>query len=109
MLQGGRLTSFIICSKPDIFFLTSYDQAWFFDNPLASVIDPSHEPPLTVRNEVKRGMTGEAKFLCWKFPVVKPNFVIFFDEVLQTYHLKKIWLLDTYKYCQSNQKFSSQS
>ena len=33
MLQGGRLTSFIICSKPDIFLLTFSDQAWFFDNP----------------------------------------------------------------------------
>ena len=38
MLQGGRLTSFIICSKPDIFFLTLSDQAWFFDNPYAYVI-----------------------------------------------------------------------
>ena len=38
MLQGGRLTSFIICSKPDIFLLTFSDQAWFFDNPKASVI-----------------------------------------------------------------------
>ena len=38
MLQGGRLTNFIICSKPDIFILTLSDQAWFFDNPKASVI-----------------------------------------------------------------------
>ena len=38
MLQGGRLTSFIICSKPDIFLLTFSDQAWFFDNLQASVI-----------------------------------------------------------------------
>ena len=37
------------------------------------------------RDRSKRGQEGiisEAKFLCWKFPVVKPNFVIFFDEVL---------------------------
>ena len=38
MLQGGRLTSFIICSKPDIFLSTFSDQAWFFDNPYSSVI-----------------------------------------------------------------------
>ena len=37
MLQGGRLASFIICSKPDIFLLTFSNQAWFFDNPQASV------------------------------------------------------------------------
>ena len=45
-------------------------------------IDPSHEAAINRSKRGQEGITSEAKFLCWKFPVVKPNFVIFFDEVL---------------------------
>ena len=38
MLQGGRLTSFIICSKPDIFLLTFSDQALGLQTDIASPI-----------------------------------------------------------------------
>ena len=73
-----------------------------------TTIGPSYEAAINGLKRGQEGIASEAKFLCWKFPIVKPNFVIFFDEVLQTYYLEKILLLDTYKYCQSNQKFSSQ-
>ena len=45
-------------------------------------IDSSHEKAISRSKRGQEGITSEAKFLCWKFPVVKPNFVIFFDEVL---------------------------
>ena len=45
-------------------------------------IDPSHEAAISRSKRGQEGITREAKFLCWKYPVVKSNFVIFFDEVL---------------------------
>ena len=44
----------------------------------ATVIDPSHEAAINGSKRGSGGITSEAIFLCWKFAIVEPNFVIFF-------------------------------
>ena len=43
-----------------------------------SEVGPSHEAAINGSKRGQEGITSEAKFLCWKFPIDKPNFVIFF-------------------------------
>ena len=45
-------------------------------------MDPSHKAAINDSKRGKEGITNEAIFLCWKFPLVKPNFGIFFYEIL---------------------------
>ena len=44
-------------------------------------IDPSQKAAINGSKRGQEGITNEAIFLCWKFPIVKPNFVIFFNEI----------------------------
>ena len=46
------------------------------------LLGPSHEAAINGSKRGQEGIKSKAKFLSWKFPIVKPNFVIFFDEVL---------------------------
>ena len=41
-------------------------------------MDPSHKAAINGSKRGQEGITNEVIFSCWKFPIVKPNFVIFF-------------------------------
>ena len=44
---------------------------------MSTRIDPSHKAAINGSKRGQEGITNEAIFLYWKFPIVKPNFAIF--------------------------------